>query len=468
MQVQSPPFSAAPIGRFTEASEAAIGERRWSWPDVFICLQVLWGVVLFLPGAQDYRVYIRALPYVISAASLLYYFHGRTGESLPLSTKWLLASFVLLSLNLLHPTAHLMAGIGQILFQIGIAAPAFWMARAVRSERRLMLLLWVLFASSLLASGVGVLQVYFPETFLPPEFSSLAQTLNPEIISSLTYVGADGREIIRPPGLSDVPGGAAVAAMMTTILGLTLAMRRDQRWTLRAVCVAAGALGMTTLFLTQIRSLSLIAAAGIVICTALRFRQGRASHGAVGSVVGMAAIGCAYLWAVSVGGDAVVDRFTGLMNEGVLKTFDESRGMFIRYTLTELLYEFPLGAGIGRWGMMHVLFGDPTMWQAPPIYVEIQPTGWLLDGGIPLVLVSFGALWVSLRQGYRLVLNDSLGRVQELATVLFCVQISIAMLCLTGPAFNTQLGIQFWAITGALFGVASGTATNPVTFRAHV
>ncbi|HEU4688047.1 MAG TPA: hypothetical protein VFS23_06805, partial [Vicinamibacterales bacterium] len=393
MQAQSPPFSATALRHFAGPRyEVAVPEPRWCWPDVFIALQVLWGLALFLPGAQDYRVYVRALPYVVSAASLLYYFRRPTGEPLHLSTKWLLACFALLLLNLLHPTAHLMAGLGQVAFQISIAAPAFWMARAVCSERRLTTFLWVFFASSFAASVVGILQVYFPETFLPPEFSFLAQTLNPDIISSLTYVGADGRDIIRPPGLSDVPGGAAVAGMMTTILGLTLAMHRDQRVVWRLVCVTGGAVGMTTLFLTQIRSLSLLAAAGVVVCTALRFRQGRASHAAVSAVVGMTVIGGAYLWAVSVGGDAVAERFTGMMNEGVLKTFDESRGLFIRYTISELLYEFPVGAGLGRWGMMQVLFGDPTLWQAPPIHVEIQPTGWLLDGGIPLLLASLGAL----------------------------------------------------------------------------
>jgi hypothetical protein len=91
----------------------------------------------------------------------------------------------------------------------------------------------------------------------------------------------------------------------------------------------------------------------------------------------------------------------------------------------------------------------------------------LLDGGIPLLLVSLGALWVSLRQSYGLVMNASLGRLQELATVLFCVQMSIAALCLTGPAFNTQLGIQFWAITGALFGVTSATAALPHSLRSR-
>jgi len=455
MRTQSPPFSPLPLfGEQRAVHPVETVDSEWSWAEVFIALQLLWGLVLFLPGAQGYRVYIRAFPYVISAASLVYYFRRETGEPLPRSTKWLLAAFVVLLLNLLQPTTHLVAGIGQIVFQISIAAPAFWMARAVRNERQLTLFVWVLFASSFLASAVGILQVYFPERFLPPEFSVLAQTLNPNVISALTYVGADGRAIIRPPGLSDVPGGAAVAGMIAMILGLTLATCRQQRWVVRAVCLAGGAIGMTTLFLTQVRSLSLLAAVGVAVCTILSFRQGRTTAGALSAVMGLAVIAGAYIWAVSVGGDAVADRFLGLLRDGVFRTFDESRGLFVRYTLSELLFEFPLGAGLGRWGMMQVLFGDSTMWQAPAIYVEIQPTGWLLDGGVPLLLVYGGALAVTLRHTCRLAIDAGGGRLQDLATVLLCVQLTVAGLCFTGPVFNTQLGIQFWAVAGALAGAA--------------
>ena len=462
MHVQSHPFSVStfPDGRHATRVVAA-RDARWGWAEVFIAVQLLWGLMLFLPGAQGYRVYIRALPYVISGASLVYYFRRSTGEPLPRSTKWLLASFVLLLLNLLQPTSHLMAGIGQIVFQIRIAAPAFWMARAVRDERRLTLVLWVLFASSFLGSAAGILQVYFPKLFLPPEFSVLAQTLNPDAISSLTYAGADGRAIIRPPGLSDVPGGAAVAGMMTTILGLALAMR-DATWLVRIACLTGGLIGMTTLFLTHVRSLSLLAAAGLAACTALRFRQGRTTDSAVGAAAGITVVAGAYLWAVAVGGDAVADRFIGLLNDGVLRTFDESRGLFVRYTLTELLDEFPLGAGLGRWGMMQLLFGDAALWQAPPIHVEIQPTGWLLDGGVPLLLVYTAAIAVALRHTYRLAVEMTVGSLQDLATILLCVQVAIAALCLSGPVFNTQLGIQFWAVTGALFGATGSLGVRPL------
>ena len=61
-------------------------------------------------------------------------------------------------------------------------------------------------------------------------------------------------------------------------------------------------------------------------------------------------------------------------------------------TVGELLSEFPLGAGVGRWGMMNVYFGNPAAFRAAPIYVEIQLTGWLIDGGIPMWLLYGGAV----------------------------------------------------------------------------
>jgi hypothetical protein len=439
---------------------AASRDERWGWAEAFIALQLLWGIVLFIPGAQSYRIYIKALPYVLGAASLVYYFRRETGEPIAPYAKWLLVSFALLLVNLLQPTTHLMAGIGQIVFQICIAGPAFWMARAIRSERRLTLLLWVLFASSLIASVVGILQVYFPERFLPPEFSVLSLTLNPDLVSSLTYVGADGRSIIRPPGLSDIPGGAAVAAMMTMVLGVTLAMGRSQPWVVRTLCVSGAVVGMTTLFLTHVRSLSLVAAGGIAVCAVLQFRQGRTAQGAASVAVGTVLVAGAYLWAVSVGGDAVVDRFLGLLNDGVIRTFDENRGQTIRYTMTELISESPFGAGVGRWGMMQTLLGDSTMWFAPAIHVETQPTGWLMDGGVPLLFLYVGALVIALRYTYRVAIDSRTGRLQDVATALLCLQLTVVGFCLSGPVFNTQLGIQFWAVTGALFG-ATGFLAAP-------
>jgi hypothetical protein len=442
-------FAAGPLGWVEPAQ--AVDRDRWGWVEIFLAVQLLWGVALFIPGAQAYRTPVRATPYLVSAAALVYYFRAPTGEPLHASAKWMMASFGLLSLNLLHATTHSMAGVAQIVFQISIAAPIFWMARAVRSDRRVMRMVWLLFAASFASSALGILQVYYPNTFLPPEFSTLGLEKNPEIISSLTYRGADGREIIRPPGLSDMPGGAAASAMITVTLGLALAFRRGLGAAWRAGCAAAATIGMTALLLTQVRSLSLVAAASLVVFAALRFRQGRAGDALASLGVGAALVIGGFVWAVTVGGDALIDRFSGLMNDGVIHTFKAQRGVFLTYTLSELLDEFPFGAGLGRWGMMHVYFGDRAMWQAPPIHVEIQPTGWLLDGGVLLWVAMGGALVMALRTTY-LVAIHAADTLQDAATAIVCLQLAVLCLCLTGPVFNTQLGIQFWAVSGAVLG----------------
>jgi hypothetical protein len=218
---------------------------------------------------------------------------------------------------------------------------------------------------------------------------------------------------------------------------------------------------MTALYLTQVRSLTLVAAASVGLFALMRFRQGRTLEGGVTLALGALLVVGSYVWALAVGGDAVSDRFSGLAQDGVLRVFQEQRGSFIRYTLTEMLYEFPLGAGLGRWGMMQVYFGDPTLWHAPPIHVEVQLTGWLLDGGVPLWFVYGGALCAAVHFTYRAAVRALTRGMEDMATIALCLQLTILCLCLTGPVFNTQIGILFWGITGGLFGaVRASTARH--------
>jgi hypothetical protein len=426
-------------------------DEQWGWAEAFLVLQFLWGLALFVPGVQSYRTYVRALPYVSSLAALVYYYRRPTGEALHASAKWLVASLAILVLNLLHSTTHSAAGVAQVVFQLSILAPVLWMTRAVRSEAKLTRLLWIVFASSALSSLVGLLQVYYPDQFLPPEFSALGREMNPDLVSSLTYRGADGQEIVRPPGLSDLPGGAAVAAMLTMALGVVMAFRRHTTVVVRAGCLSLAAVGMTALLLTQVRSLTLAAAASVGVFALLRLRQGRAVAGVASLLFGAALVAGAYVWAVAVGGDSLAARFTGLLDDGVVSTFREERGAFLTYTLSELLFEYPFGAGVGRWGMMHIYFGDSSMWEAPPIHVEIQPTGWLLDGGVPLWITMGAALAAGLRASYLVAVRGD-GSLQESGTAILCLQITLLAICMSGPAFNTQLGIQYWALTAALWG----------------
>jgi hypothetical protein len=211
---------------------------------------------------------------------------------------------------------------------------------------------------------------------------------------------------------------------------------------------------MTALYLTQVRSLTVMAILSIVTLAAVRLRQGRVLQGSwivVGA--GVLVVG-SFAWAVALGGESLADRFWGLIETGVFTSFQENRGLFLDYTLKELLFQFPLGAGLGRWGMMHVYFGDPAMWQSPPIHVEIQMTGWLLDGGVPMWLFYGGALMSAVRFGYALAVRGTTEPLQYFATITLAIQLTIIGLCFTGPAFNTQLGILFWTVSGTLVGAA--------------
>jgi hypothetical protein len=444
-----------------DARPAPVADR-WGWVEIFIAIQLLWGVMLFVPGMQPFRVYIRAAPYATSLAALAYYAAQGTGERMPSSARWLVAAMGVMVLNLLHESTHLMAGIAQVALQLSIAAPMFWIGRTVRTEARFYRLLLIMFLASFASAAVGVLQVYFPERFLPPEFSALARALNPEYVDALTYVGADGRLIIRPSGLSDLPGGAAISGLVTVLLGVPLAVYGRPPRRRQILLLGAAVVGMTVLYLTQVRSLSIMAPLALLLFASLRLRQGRWVEGGWIAVASGVLVAGSFIWAVALGGASLSDRFSSLFESGFFTTFQENRGLFVEYTFTDLLFQFPLGAGLGRWGMMFVYLGDPAMWQAPPIHVEIQMTGWLLDGGVPMWICYGGALASAVWFAYRVALHGATASQQLLAAVVLSLQLTTLTLCLTGPVFNTQLGIQFWIVTAALVGVVHGWEARPL------
>ena len=442
----------------SDASDAPAA-NRWGWVELFAVMQLLYGALLFVPGAQQYRVVVRSAPYVASLAALLVFLVRRhPREPLSPSGKWLLASFALLAANLLHAETRLQAGLAQIVFQVSIAAPMFWAAAMVHDQRRLTRLLWIICGAGFLNAALGVLQVYEPDRFLPPEFSALGRSLNPAFVETLSYSGPGGAQIVRPPGLTDLPGGASVAGLLTVLIAVGYVSQERASWLVKVFGAAAAAVGMTALYLTQVRSLTIVAAVGVVIFGLIRLRQGRVWQTAMLIAGGAGLVAASFVWAASIGGKTVETRFLSIFESGLLVTFQENRGIFLDYTLRELLFKFPFGAGLGRWGMMQVYFPDPTMWHAPPIHVEIQITGWLLDGGFLMWVCYGGALLSAIRLAYRTAVGRSGETLQFLAAVILALQLAIVTLCLSGPTFNTQLGVLFWTLTGALYGVTRGCA----------
>lgn len=432
------------------------------WLTLFLAIQFLWGLILFVPGTQAIRTYVRALPYLSSLVFLGVYFTRRISTRRPAAAAWALGVLVLLAINLLHPTSQLTAGIAQCLFQLSIVAPVFWAYKAIRSPRQLEKLLLILFLMNFASAGLGVLQVYFPDQFMPPEFNSLGIQLNEYYVQSLTYVGRDGRMIIRPTGLTDQPGGAALAGALAAVTGLGLLLHG--RLGLRKIALGmAMVVSLAAIYLTQVRSVLLLVIGSVVVISTVAFRQGRRTAAIALSLGGGTVIVVAFLWASSVGGASVNDRFLSIQEHGAVRAYQENRGSFLSYTINELLDEYPLGAGVGRWGMMNTYFGDHETFKSSPIYVEIQLTGWLLDGGWPMWILYGGGIVVSILSGLRLATGRDRS-IHDSALAVTALQIFVAGMSMVGPVFNTQLGILFWTLSASLHGAAAHTTNDQTAF----
>ncbi|MFN7917519.1 MAG: hypothetical protein U0Q55_19385 [Vicinamibacterales bacterium] len=455
VRAPQPGRAATAPARPVQAAPRAEQGETYDHLDVIVTaslvLQFLSAAVLFAPGTQPLRTYVRAMPYIGALLPLGYYVTRHVRSWQPAGAGALIGALLLLTLNLLHPTSQMSAGIAQCIFQLAITAPMFWMSKAVRSTKQFQQMLVLVFLMNFVSAGLGVLQVYAPERFLPGQFST---QLREDYLGSLTYVGSDGRIITRPPGLSDVPGGAAVAGGVAAVLGLGLTFRATTPWQ-TAGALAAVLVGVAVVYLTQVRSVFLMIVAAAMVLTLITLKLGRLGRASWLMVGGGAVLVGSFLWATSLGGDVVNERFVGISQQGAVGVFQQNRGSFLSETLGDLLTKYPLGAGVGRWGMMNTTFGDPNAFRAAPIHVEIQLTGWLLDGGLPMWLLYGGAVLISIFAAFRLAESPD-PVIADLALISVALQVFIAGLAMAGPIFNTQMGVLFWSCAAGLHGASLG------------
>src|SRR5262249_25799823 len=133
---------------------------------------------------------------------------------------WLIAAMACLLLMLMHPSTNgIASGFAQSALYLSVLAPVFCSPRLVESPDRLRRLLWLLLICNGLSSLVGVMQVRDPDRWMPSEYSSVTTT-SKFGLDSVSYKGAGGQTIIRPPGLGDAPGAVAGAGVFALFLGL--------------------------------------------------------------------------------------------------------------------------------------------------------------------------------------------------------------------------------------------------------
>ena len=375
-----------------------------------------------------------------------------------------LVIFGLLIIELFHPTTNgIVSGAAQIGMYAAILAPLFWAARAPlgsTSLRRILLILWLFHTAS---AAVGILQVRFPGQF-QPNLSSVIQNQGAGYVQSLYMSTSSGVSVLRPMGLTDMPGGAGMAGLYAVLFGIGfyLLERRSVMKALQAVSIL---IGIVAVLLCQVRSLLvalLLCVATIVVILAKRGSGAKlvTLAGMIGAVMFIAAA-----WTFSLAEEAVTKRLSTLVQSDTATVYYTNRGHFLEQTVYELLPRYPLGAGLGRWGMMNAYFGSADDPSTEPIYVEIQWTGWLLDGGLPLILAYSATLWIAVRTATRIALTHHHGSLWLWGVILAGYNVGACALTFNYPVFIGQLGLEFWLFNALIFAAARSQARASLRSR---
>lgn len=424
---------------------------NWGLAEFFIVSQTAIPALLFLPGTQGIRFYVRVASFALSMALLVWWGFGnaKTSKGHPAQT-WVVISMIYTAAMVFHPfTSSTLAGIAQLVLYVSVIAPLFWAPAVVRNADHLARLMTLLLICNGINACVGVLQVYDPARWMPQEMSRIV-TESDYGLGAVTYQGPNGL-IVRPPGLFDNPGAVAGPGMYAALLGLVYATSASALWK-RALALMGSFAGVAAIYLSQVRvSLVVLVIMLATYAGLLMFQQRKQRAVTFGAVAG-AIVVATFTFALTLGGKSIAERTLTLFAQDPVTLYSASRGGQLVYAFDDLLNSYPLGAGLGRWGMINGYFGSGSQ---RPLWAEIQVAGWAIDGGIPLVLVSVAALVVALVADRRLALFDSNAKVRACAGVVLAANIGTAALIFSFTPFVTQIGLQFWFLAGAVQAIAT-------------
>jgi hypothetical protein len=453
--VNAPTTATAALSQVSWVASPPADPPRWGFAELFVVAQTALPALLYLPGTQPIRLPIRVSAFAISLLALAWWRVRAGHENAPRhpASAWLFAVLATVALMIFHPSTNaIRAGVAQLGLYLCVISPVFWAPALVRSPLHLRRLLAMLLICNGVNSMVGVLQVYEPARWLPQEFSRMV-TESEMGLGPVSYTGANGELIVRPPGLFDTPGAVAGAGMIAALLGVVFAASRLRRWQ-RAGSLGLAFAGVAAIYLSQVR-VSLVVLAGMMLAYTLVLARQRRTRSAVGfaSISGAILLG-AFGYAVFLAGTSIVERVFTLFADDPVAVYYASRGGQLVYALNEFFFEFPFGAGLGRWGMTANYFADPANLNSRSIWAEIQIAGWMLDGGFILLFLYGAALVATTAYELRLALRARDELVRICAAVVASANLGTFALIFSFTPFTTQIGLQFWFLAGALHGTA--------------
>jgi hypothetical protein len=439
--------------RYAPVAAVTSGAGPWGFAEFFVISQTALPALLYLPGTQSFRLGIRFSAFAISLAAFAWFVAQPTRPKAHPATTGVVCIMLLMGAMLGHPyTPSIVGGIAHLAVYFAVLAPVFWAPAFVRTPEHFARLMGLLLICSGINSLVGVLQVYDPDTWMPAELSRVI-TEGAVGLGPVTYIGPNGRTVIRPPGLFDTPGSVAGPGMLAALLGAVFGLSAIPLWQ-RAGAFVLAAAGVAAIYLSQVRVSLVILVLMIGAYGLILFVQRRAGKAAIFGAMAVGMIAVSFFVAVTLGGESVVARVMSLFAEDPVSVYYRARGAQLDYTLSEMLFEFPFGAGLGRWGMAAGYFNQSNV---PNLWAEIQITGWMIDGGVVMVALYGATLVYASIFDSKVARATATPRIAACGAVVFATNLGTLVMIISFTPFVTQIGLQYWVLAGALQGVVSGS-----------
>jgi hypothetical protein len=447
---------AMPLPRAATPARRPVPKKvPWGWLEWFLIAQTFIPALLFLPGIGQVRVLIRVATFGVALLAWVSIY--QSGKALPGSRSfaagaWLKCASGWLLLMVLSPgTNSILAGLAHAMLYIAVFSPAFWAPSVLAKPGQLGRLMMILLLCNGLSALVGLGQVFRPGTFNPPVIpgvNNLDGSDNALSSLALTYEDAHGNKIIRPCGLSDQVGSAAGAGSIAAMVGLAFALRPIGIFR-RLVCLMLAFFGVAVIYYSQVRMILLMLVICLAVLVAVFVMQKNYGYATLlGGLAAVMIVG-ALSWVMATSGRVVVERFLGLANDNLSTVYAKSnRGGLVMEALTRTMWDSPMGVGLGWWGTIYGAFGDRS--RPTTVWVEVMIPAWIVDGGIPLLLLYAGAICFAMGNTLRVALRSRDAEVRFWAAVVLASNLSVVATCFSYVTFVTAIGLQFWLLSAVV------------------
>jgi hypothetical protein len=247
-------------------------------------------------------------------------------------------------------------------------------------------------------------------------------------------------------------------ATFAALLGFVFLVHPGAGWK-RALALPSALVGLTAVYLTQVRTCVLVLGGMLVLYVALLAIQRRRARALVLVAAAAGTLALSLWTARRLGGDAVVERLATLVAASPTEVYYASgRGEQLEHGVRVLAVEYPFGAGLGRWGMVRQYFGNERNLASPPIWAEVQFPAWILDGGLVLLACYCLAILATTGCELRLAGRAADPRLRSLAAIVLAANAGTVAMAFGLAPFTTHVGLQYWLLAGALHGAARGAA----------